>query len=582
MASINKNSSLSYTGRDQADIRRELVSLVPGLTEKWRDFSPSDLGMIVLEIIAGSQDMQNFYLDNQAFETFLDMAEQDKNIRSHLRAMNYRIPFTGSAKGEVYLYFKEYPKNITIPKYTQLICKDNDITYSTIDSTTISSANEVTDEDNKFYGLYKADTSLKVMEGVVRSFTVDKDTLLSRTTIDGSVSRRIYLEGGDSKGYSDKSVWIRHSRNSEPFNIYWTEVDDAILEYNGGTVYSVHQDSYGEVYILMSVNFIDYINEADEITIYWVQTLGADGIATPGTDTEIDRFISFTDGDNTITVYQEEATTGAYSIPNLSELKPLARRQAQNLDRYITIDDFKNGTATEPYIFRYVVKDWKSPTYVNLPYQVKIWAVNFDGGNLGNQDIQTLKNKFYSKGVTDIEIVYVLTNFVKIRIDVVLLLKVSTEANQESLRNSVKTYLEELLEYSTLNYGQKISLMMLDSQIRSVSSYIKSPNVSLFTGETKNITEYSGYASSGVSSIEIRHNMTNSEKLQKIESAKKLINTDLVEISEEYNINTLSSVTELEVIEWKEVGDVVLDEIEFPKIYEINVTSTQEDSGVEI
>ena len=58
-------TSLSYTGRDAIDIRRELVSLVPSLTEKWSDFNSSDLGVTIIELIAGAQDLQNFYFDNQ-------------------------------------------------------------------------------------------------------------------------------------------------------------------------------------------------------------------------------------------------------------------------------------------------------------------------------------------------------------------------------------------------------------------------------------------------------------------------------------------------------------------------------------
>ena len=576
---------LSYTGRDQVDIRREMVSLVPSLTDKWKDFSPSDLGMVILELIAGAQDLQNFYFDNQAFETFVDLAEQDKNLRSHLRAMNYRIPFMGSAKGEINLYFnKEITKPLTIPKYTQLTC-NNDLMYATMNTYVIDSSTLVEDENSKYYNLYKSDRSLDVMEGIVRSFTVTKKDLSLKTTVDGSISRRIYLEGGDSHNYSDKSLWINHTKYNESgvkSSITWEEVDDAILEYEGGNFFSVHVDSYGETYILMSVNFMDYLDESDEITIYWIQTLGLDGIATPGTDSSIDRFLSFKPEDINITVSQEEVTSGAYSIPKLKTLVPLARRQAQNIGRYITIDDFKNGVSTEPYVFKSVTKDWKSPNYVSIPYQVRVWAVDFNGNNLNSININTLKEKFYKKGVTDIEIVYMNTDFVKIRIDVNLHLKVSTETNQEIIRESVRTYLEDYFSYLNLDYGYKISLLMLDSQIRSVSSYIRTSDLNIYRGKVSSLMNYSGYTYDKFSSITITNNMSYQEKLDEIEKVRNIVNSDFVELSSDINIETLSSVLELEVIEWKEIGDIVLDEVEFPKIYQINVSSTQEDSGVEL
>ena len=582
-----EGTSLSYTGRDNIDIRRELLSLVPQITENWKDFNESDLGVTIVELIAGAQDLQNFYFDNQAFETFLDTAQQDKNIRSHLRAMNYRIPFMGSAKGEVYLYFEKEQRDLRIPKYTQLICNDNDIKYAVADTVYLDALTVDGDTTSKFYNKYKGSKPVPVLEGTVRSFKVMKRNLSSKLTVDGNVSRRIYFEGGDSHNYSDGSLWINHlygagERKDEVKEI-WTEVDDAILEYNGGTVYSVHMDSDGEPYILMSVNFLDYFDETDVITIYWVQTLGTKGLAIPGTDSEILRFITFKDNNKSnITVYQREATSGAYDLPDLQSLKPLARRQTQNLGRYITIDDYKNGVATEPYVFRSVVKDWKSPSYVSLPYQVKIWAINEQGTNLSSTDIKSLKSKFYSKGVTDIEILYMLTNFVKVRIDVELVLKVSTEANQESLRSLVKDYLTDMLDYLNLDYGEHISLMLLDSQVKSISSYIKYANINLYVGDTQSIEQYAGYSDSGVSSIQITSSMSVREKQEAVQKVHDKIDYGLIEVADDYNINELSKVQDLEVITWKEVGDVVLDEVEFPYIYQINITSTQEDSGVEL
>ena len=111
--------SLSYTGRDNEDIRQSLIDLVPQLTDKWRDYNESDLGITIIELIAGAQDMQNFYLDNQTFETYIDTAMQDKNIRSLLRAMNYRVPLMVSARGTVTVSFVgSLPEYLSFPKYT--------------------------------------------------------------------------------------------------------------------------------------------------------------------------------------------------------------------------------------------------------------------------------------------------------------------------------------------------------------------------------------------------------------------------------------------------------------------------------
>ena len=133
--------SISYTGRDNEDIRQSLIDLVPKLTDKWRDYNESDLGMTIIELIAGAQDMQNFYLDNQTFETYLDTAMQDKNIRSILRAMNYRIPLVVSARGviqgelhEVRVTKKSLSENITASNNVsrRIYLNDNNVADKTV------------------------------------------------------------------------------------------------------------------------------------------------------------------------------------------------------------------------------------------------------------------------------------------------------------------------------------------------------------------------------------------------------------------------------------------------------------------
>ena len=55
----NSNNTLSYTNRDIVSIRKELINAIPKLTDKWTDFNESDLGITLIELMAGVQDMQN-------------------------------------------------------------------------------------------------------------------------------------------------------------------------------------------------------------------------------------------------------------------------------------------------------------------------------------------------------------------------------------------------------------------------------------------------------------------------------------------------------------------------------------------
>lgn len=453
MASTTTTKSLSYIGKDATDIRKELINLVPEITDKWKDFNESDLGTTLIELIAAGQDYQNFYFDIQAFETFLDTAQQDKNIRSLLRAMNYRVPFAGSAKGEVYITLKEpLENNIIVPKYTQLMCSETGIKYATYDDVAVEAGKKI--------------FKLPVIEGEVQTKAITKKILKSKLTTSGEVSRRIYL---GSETVADKSVWIDQDRH------VWEECDDALLKYEGGRYYSVHKDSYDNAYILMSVDFLDLMpaDENEIVVIKYLSTQGLAGVVDKGA---IDTLSDF----RVIGAHQAEKienkarTYGAYDIPDLTDLKILARRQAQNMDRYITLEDFENGVATEPYVMRYIVKDWKSKEYVQEPYKVRIWAVDWSGNNLGNLDIETLKNKFKDKASCTVEVEYMFTKRVPIDINVHLNLKTSTEANATKIRDLVREDLEQYFQSDNLEFGQSISLNKLESRILALSNYIRS------------------------------------------------------------------------------------------------------------
>lgn len=466
----NNQMSLSYTGRDTVDIRRTLVDLVPQLTKSWSDFNESDLGMTILELIAGAQDMQNFYFDTQAFETYLDTAQQDKNIRSILRAMNYRIPLIGSAKGEVVITFKEpLEQSFIIPKFTQ---------FQTV---SISSAQKIKYFSSDDYIAKQGETQviINVLEGDYKTKVLFREDIEGNLTPLGNISRRIYLDESD---IADKSIVI------DQVGEIWEECDDALLKYNGGRYFSVHKDSNDKVYLLMSVNFLDLlpVDKKETITIKYLVSKGTKGVVTPNTITEL---YSKDINRNLIKdITNPVSTYGAYDAPNLQELKILARRNAQNMDRYIILEDYENGVATEPYIMRYVVKDWKSPHYVNVPYEVYVWAVDWSGNNLGAQDIESLKAKFRKKGVTDVSVEYQLTRFVDIPIDITLSLKATNEASANQIKDIVVGNLELMFNKDDLKYGQYISIAMLQSQVMSMSPYIRevrinSPSNDVFLDE---------------------------------------------------------------------------------------------------
>ncbi len=455
---------LSYTGRDVAEIRRTLVDMVPTLTTKWTDFSESDLGMIIIELIAAAQDKQNFYFDRQTFETYLDTAVQDKNIRSLIRNMNYRIPLTYSARGVLRIEFEDSSyKEIKIPKYTKV--------FSSVYSTVLYSVLEAVDLRGEFSFI-----DIPVIEGDVRTLSMTRDDFENNVNVSGNISRRIYL---GYQNVADGSVQIEQN------NYLWAECDDALMKYEGGRYYSVHKDSDGQVYILMPVNFLDLIPQTSEgtVTITYIISSGLKGLIEAEVLDSIEVGLS-----GAVYIGNPEATYGAADEPNLQSLKLLARRNARTMDRFITLDDYKTGVDTEPYVFQSVVKDWKYKEFVTDPYLVKIWAVDHSGNSLGSENIKTLEKKLYEKGDIEVTVEVKTTEIISYDIVVDIIVNSRSYEEREKVRQQVQSELEEYYKLENMSYGQNISYSLLASRVRAVSPliadvWVKSPSADVLVGE---------------------------------------------------------------------------------------------------
>lgn len=443
----------NYTGREISSIRQNLVDKINTLTDKWTDRNASDLGMVFVEFIASVGDFLSFYMDKQALETYIDTAVQEKNIRSLLRVMNYRVPLWGGAKGVVRVEL-EFPSTETlrIPRYTIFQTTTGGVQYCT----------------SKDFFLHEGDSfiDLDVMQGAYRTMQVTKKSIQASLT-----GRRVYL---GSKTVAEGSVQINQN------NVVWEEVDDVVLEYQGGYYYSLHRDSEGQVYLLLPNNYLDVLptDELEEVVIQFQETIGTAGVVDTGKITLAVGESPFTEfslaDDNAVKeIYNTTPTYGAWDEIDLGRAKVLARNQAKTMDRYILLEDYRTGAETEDYVMTCKVADWKTPSLVDVPYLVKVWAVDWSGNSLGDIDAKTLKEKLESKGVSTIKVEVQQVERVPIDLSIALVIKTKNSAIRDSVRNLVEEDIRQYFEMENMDFGKKISINQIVSLVMGVSNYIE-------------------------------------------------------------------------------------------------------------
>ena len=132
---------IDYTNKDYDSLRRELLRRIPQLTDRWTDFSPSDLGVVLLELFCGIGDMLAYYLDAQAAEAFLPTARQRHNVIQLCRLISYRLD--GPVAATTVLRFTlaaPLDEDLPLPAGTaaSALLEDGEVEFETVEEAVLS------------------------------------------------------------------------------------------------------------------------------------------------------------------------------------------------------------------------------------------------------------------------------------------------------------------------------------------------------------------------------------------------------------------------------------------------------------
>ena len=88
-----QTKKINYFARNFADVRTELVNFIKlYYPEVFSDFNDASVGMMLLELNAAVGDMLSYHTDRMFNETFLDYAQERKNVLAIARTLGLKIP----------------------------------------------------------------------------------------------------------------------------------------------------------------------------------------------------------------------------------------------------------------------------------------------------------------------------------------------------------------------------------------------------------------------------------------------------------------------------------------------------------
>ena len=105
-----KTTPVNYLARDFESIKKELINHAQRyFPDTFKDLSDASFGALMLDSVSYIGDVLSFYLDYQTNETFLETAQEYKNIQKIIRQMGFNPNLSFASSGKL-TFFVEVPK----------------------------------------------------------------------------------------------------------------------------------------------------------------------------------------------------------------------------------------------------------------------------------------------------------------------------------------------------------------------------------------------------------------------------------------------------------------------------------------
>ena len=113
--------SIDYTSRDFLAIFNDMRKNIPFFTPDWTDHNDSDIGIVLLKLMAGAADVLHFYVDRAAGEAFLPTAVKRESVVKLLKLIDFELRSIVSASVDVVFSLETpLPGNLLIPEKTRV------------------------------------------------------------------------------------------------------------------------------------------------------------------------------------------------------------------------------------------------------------------------------------------------------------------------------------------------------------------------------------------------------------------------------------------------------------------------------
>jgi Baseplate J-like protein len=113
--------ALSYLAKDYQSFRRLMLGRMAQIMPDWRERSPADLGITLVEALAYTADRLSYAQDAVATEAYLATARRRSSVRRHARLVDYHMH--DGANARVWIQAQTDTDGVTVPQGTRFLTR---------------------------------------------------------------------------------------------------------------------------------------------------------------------------------------------------------------------------------------------------------------------------------------------------------------------------------------------------------------------------------------------------------------------------------------------------------------------------
>jgi len=441
---INFSKQIDYTSLDWHSFLSDMVDKIPQLTPEWTDYSASDQGMVVLELVSFMLDALSYRCDVIANEAYIQTAVLRKSVLNLAKMIDYTPAPAVSAVTDLEFTITSQPIDFVIPAGTQVSTQPTGVeesyAFETLDDLMIPAG--------------QTTGTVAAIEGETKREILGSSTGLPAQFFELSFKPLSYSpDGGCSL-----EVYVTENSIEERWTLVPTLIDSKPSEKH----YEIEIDENDIVTVNFGDNQNGKIPTPGSNNVRTIYRVGGGVRGNVGAN-KINRMVSNISEVSAVT--NPLPAVGGVDRETVESIKRMAPRMLRTLWRAVTAEDYKTLAEALPGVA-------KATVLCAPPGQAAYWGqVNLyiapEGGGLPTPELKQMVESYFAdrEMLTATTVVF---DPVYAPVNVSLEVAVKENYMRLDIENAARKAVQDFFIFPNVDFGQCVFMSDLVSSIDAI------------------------------------------------------------------------------------------------------------------